>query len=494
MKKKTLNYIQFTKSELDEYTRNKNSCVEQVNNSMHISFPPWGMDNFKDTLLNAVAAKKIGHFDEELNGIVLDVRNIKLEGEMSLLRYDTPELHLTIRADFYVFRPQIGVTLKGIVKHVSQRHVSVLIYRVFNVSIRLQGGKRMRMLLGDEIAFKVKKFDLQNILPYIEGELVEPEGVDSGVSTSEEKIELPTRKVNFSSDSESESETEFKSIVVKNEANKSTKSSTPGTDSSSSESDEDEPPSAPIVVKNEVSKRTKSSTPDSDSSSSESDEKAPPPKPINVKKEKVKKEQLKKAPRSKFESLPSDSDDSGNETHRKKIAEVAGSLMQKMEKAQSPEKIAFSKMPESPSKRKKTSVTVKQEELDGDLRLPPINNQIRELISRYSQSSDTDTSASGSSRKKKKVKTVAKRQSSPESSTVAEKKKARPSTPMKTTQPADSDSDSDEDFDMRLDMNSSITQLLNKLKHDNVESDTSMKRSDTPKRAPEPKKKKSKKQ
>lgn len=240
MKKKTLNYIHFTKSELDTYTRDKNNCVERVNNSMHISFPPWGMNHFKDTLLNSVAARKIGLFDEGLNGIVLDVRNIKLEGDMSLLRYDTPELHLTVWADFYVFKPRVGVTLRGIVKHVSQKHISVLIFRVFNVSIRLiQGTRKKRMQIGDEISFKVKKFDLQNILPYIEGELVNMESVDSGISTSEEKNGPKREKMmepesdSSSSSSESEAEEKVNVGIVKQEKRDSSDSD----DSSDSEDD-----------------------------------------------------------------------------------------------------------------------------------------------------------------------------------------------------------------------------------------------------------------
>uniref|UniRef100_A0A1B0GLB8 RPA43 OB domain-containing protein n=2 Tax=Lutzomyia longipalpis TaxID=7200 RepID=A0A1B0GLB8_LUTLO len=234
--KKIKSYVQFTKAELENYTRDESSCVERMNNTIHIDFPPWGMNNFQDSLISSVATKKIGNFDATLNGIVLDVKNIKLQGDMNLVRYDAPELHLTIQADFYLFKPRTDAILRGIVNHVSRDHISVVIYRVFNVSIKLsQAHGRHRLKIGDEITFKVKKFDLQNILPYIEGDLMDRDSMDSGMSTSEERGEGSNIKYCTDSDWDTDKETtEQPPIAVKTENSKRSQ------DSSSSSDEEDD--------------------------------------------------------------------------------------------------------------------------------------------------------------------------------------------------------------------------------------------------------------
>ncbi|GAB0086791.1 hypothetical protein DMENIID0001_009730 [Sergentomyia squamirostris] len=452
MKKKVLNYIHFTKSELDGYTRDKTSCVECVNNSMHISFPPWGMDDFKETLLNAVAVKKIGLFDAELNGIVLDVRNIKLNGEMSFVRYDTPELHLTIRADFYVFRPQVGAIFRGVVKFNSQKHISVLIYRVFNVSIRLpHANKKQKLQLGTEITFRVKKFDLQNILPYIEGELVDTDSLDSGISTSEEKTQ-PDIKVRTSStessasDSEEESEKEYKPSVRKNDVPEGKRR----VSSSSEDSEEENNQSA---KKKKVSFSPLASEASDSDSESEKEFKAAVG-PIRI--PEVKKNDSTDEDTSESDS---DSDSRVNNTESQKTVVI------KKEPFKSPSPEKHPKVTKQSTKVSIKHESKDNEDEDDDFEMElPINRQIGELINRYSQSEDTDASLSSSSRNKSK------NNSSPVKFSPKHALKKTPSaSPTKKRSPTPSSSSSDEDeedFDVCLDVNTSISALLAKVKQE----------------------------
>lgn len=287
--------FQFTQTQLDGYIKDENSCVKRVPSKMHIGFPPYGLENFKETLLSIISKKKIGSYDDESRGIVLDVRNIKLEGTMSHIRYDSPELHMDIFANFYVFQPHLGALLKGTVKHISKRHVSALIYNVFNVSIRLNGDFMRKLQVNKEISFRVKKFDLQNVLPYIEGELVvsgkdDENGADSGIGDGDRKKPgksadaKPNKKNSFadtadsSSDDDSEDEKAFKSLVVKTESmTKATAASSSSEGESESSEEEEEKPvvPAPILVKKESS--AVHTTSSSDESSD--DEEAPPPIP-----------------------------------------------------------------------------------------------------------------------------------------------------------------------------------------------------------------------
>lgn len=258
MNKTKLKYVKYTKQELDRYVRDKSSCINLVNSEMHIGFPPWGFATFQETLTNIISREKIGKFDPKLNGIVLDVRNIKVFGTSYPVHDDDPINHINIKANFYIFRPRIGATIKGIVKHISHGHVAVIIYRVFNVSIRFNRAQRAQQSfrVDDTISFRIKKFDLQDAMPYIEGELI-PEvhqtktkpqihkifdqddaenenGADSGISTEEtsdkktDKV-VPKPKRHSSSESDSDSGDD---------------------DDSSSGSESDEKPSKNILLEN----------------------------------------------------------------------------------------------------------------------------------------------------------------------------------------------------------------------------------------------------
>lgn len=247
MNKTKLKYVKYTKQELDRYVRDKNSCITLTNSEMHVGFPPWGFANFQETLTNIISRDKIGKFDTKLDGIVLEVRNIKVFGSVYPVHDDDPINHINIKANFYVFQPRIGAVIKGVVKHISHGHVAVIIYRVFNVSIRFnRDGERDSLAINQQISFRIKKFDLHGAMPYIEGELIEmaktntlqtvkkhlkfddddenmANGGDSGISTEENEKRKPKnlkKEVKSSSEessdssSDSEEEDNAKSLMA----------------------------------------------------------------------------------------------------------------------------------------------------------------------------------------------------------------------------------------------------------------------------------------
>lgn len=234
MNKTKFKYVKYTKLELDRYVRDEKSCIKRTNSEIHVGFPPWGFSKFEETLTNIISRDKIGKYDVNLDGIVLEVQNIKVFGSVYPVHDDDPYNHINIRANFYVFQPQIGSIIKGVVKHISHGHVAVIIYRVFNVSIRFDRSSMQDSLeINQKISFHIKKFELQGAMPYIEGELIEidvktknlnkhlkfenddenfaNDGGDSGIST--EETHGPTDKkidseAENSSDSDSDSDSE----------------------------------------------------------------------------------------------------------------------------------------------------------------------------------------------------------------------------------------------------------------------------------------------
>ncbi|XP_068140559.1 DNA-directed RNA polymerase I subunit RPA43 [Drosophila tropicalis] len=167
-------YTKFSSKELEQYAANTESCVRCINTDMHLSMGPYGMASFKSALHELLIRTKVGIYNANLQGIVLGIKNIKVLGHTAALRTDDPTLHLLINADFYVFRPVAGAVLNGVVRHISKHQVSAVIYRVFNTTIRFTNKKQTRegITMDQDIKFRIKDFDISNVMPYIEGELL----------------------------------------------------------------------------------------------------------------------------------------------------------------------------------------------------------------------------------------------------------------------------------------------------------------------------------
>ncbi|XP_017069833.2 LOW QUALITY PROTEIN: DNA-directed RNA polymerase I subunit RPA43 [Drosophila eugracilis] len=167
-------YIKFTAKELEQYASNPESCVRCINTDMHMAMGPYGMASFKHALHELLIRTKVGFYEASLNGIVLGIKNIKVLGHTAGLRADDPTMHLVINANFYVFRPEAGAILNGVVRHISKHHLSAVIYRVFNTTIRFSNNcqGRENIAMDQEIKFRIKSFDISNVMPFIEGELI----------------------------------------------------------------------------------------------------------------------------------------------------------------------------------------------------------------------------------------------------------------------------------------------------------------------------------
>lgn len=174
MVRRIRDYIKYTPDELVKYTETSGSCMKKINTDLHLNLPPSGLGNLKKSIIELIADKKIGLYDQKLQGIILAVRNIKVIGNSGAMRFDDPMIHLNLSADCYYFHPTVGSVVKGTVMHISSRQIGVIIFRVFSVTIRLNENQKQwyGVEMNSEIEFRIKNFDLENMLPYIEGELV----------------------------------------------------------------------------------------------------------------------------------------------------------------------------------------------------------------------------------------------------------------------------------------------------------------------------------
>lgn len=165
-------YIKYSRLELENYTKQPESCVKKINCVEPIRFSPTITTDFKQSILR-ILCRKIGKFDNKLNGIVLDFRNTKILASQSAIRQDSPFSIINVAADFYVFSPQRGAIVTGTVKYISRTSfetlISVVVYRVFNVKVTVKGKIKYELEKNSDIQIRVKDFNFDNVIPFIEG-------------------------------------------------------------------------------------------------------------------------------------------------------------------------------------------------------------------------------------------------------------------------------------------------------------------------------------
>lgn len=175
MAKRLQEYVKYTTRELELYTQTEGSCVRKINTNLHLTMGPFCLADFKHVLMAHLVRSKVGFYDIHLNGIVLDIKKVKVLGKTAAMRADDPRLHININADVYIFQPEEGAELTGVVKHIGPHQVGVILYRVFNANLRVAHKvDKDEVQMEQEVKFRIRKYNLQNVFPYIEGELLTP--------------------------------------------------------------------------------------------------------------------------------------------------------------------------------------------------------------------------------------------------------------------------------------------------------------------------------
>lgn len=199
--------IKFELKELRKLANNKDSCVIEKRVTQNLALQPWCLGNLKDSIKNLLDYK-IGKFDKEFNGILLSYKNLRVLQNIGSIRNDNADIHFQVQADYFIFRPQVGATLKGVVNKKSITHLGVLVHRVFNVVIPRPTEEPGNNWIGSnieegqEVVFQVVVLDLYGALPYIRGKLDErslklgPDGDDDTIEMNSSKS-MKITYVNF---------------------------------------------------------------------------------------------------------------------------------------------------------------------------------------------------------------------------------------------------------------------------------------------------------
>ncbi|XP_063618475.1 DNA-directed RNA polymerase I subunit RPA43 [Cydia splendana] len=168
--------IKFNLKELRKLANDKNSCVVEKKVTQNLALQPWCLSNLQESIKNLLDYK-IGKFDKELNGILLSYKNLRVLTNVGAIRNDGSDIMFQVQADYFIFQPYVGATLKGLVNKKSNTHLGILVHRVFNVVIprptEEPGNEWIGSVVqeGQVVLFRVVVLDLYGALPYIRGEL-----------------------------------------------------------------------------------------------------------------------------------------------------------------------------------------------------------------------------------------------------------------------------------------------------------------------------------
>ncbi|XP_015188418.1 PREDICTED: DNA-directed RNA polymerase I subunit RPA43 [Polistes dominula] len=158
--------------ELEGLLEDENSQVHYERMKKHLALHPFHLNDLSKAL-HEILSSGLNTYDNELKGFLLAYKNPKLLTTLGGVFYDSYFIHIDIEADFYVFRPQVGNLLKGIVHKKGANYIGVLMHKTFNVSIfRPENGEKWPgdvVNIGQEVKFEVTYLDINSRLPFIRG-------------------------------------------------------------------------------------------------------------------------------------------------------------------------------------------------------------------------------------------------------------------------------------------------------------------------------------
>jgi len=152
----------------------KETGIKRIKTSMNLPIPPNQLN--APLPYKAVLDKMLQKYHTELAGFLLGYSDSTKPVQNSGTICDEHSTIWThVRGRFYVFRPEVGQCLEGVVVEKTRDHIGLLLHAIFNISVPIKPNLDTSCLdTGVKVKFKVKRCNLNFSIPYILGELVEP--------------------------------------------------------------------------------------------------------------------------------------------------------------------------------------------------------------------------------------------------------------------------------------------------------------------------------
>ncbi|XP_048730877.2 DNA-directed RNA polymerase I subunit RPA43-like [Ostrea edulis] len=194
-----VNVIKFKEAE-EIMKSQEHSQFVKINKRKRIIFHPCFLGNTRKGIEETLKSER-NLVSDEFGGAVIAYNNIKIQDSLGLIV--DPYIHFDIVADFIVFKPTVGSTMTGMVDRVFKKHVSLLVYGIFNVSISKSESNEHLLTKGSEVEFTVERIYVNNRILFMRGALWSDVAADHG----KKKTKKNQRKV-FTDEEEESMETE----------------------------------------------------------------------------------------------------------------------------------------------------------------------------------------------------------------------------------------------------------------------------------------------
>ncbi|KAG7153609.1 DNA-directed RNA polymerase I subunit RPA43-like [Homarus americanus] len=205
--------IQDTKMALEDYLEEARklaalpeSCIKKVESQLTLLVHPMHYQNLKKGVFEELNALK-KRYSKVLGGIAMAYEDVQVVSSNGWLFDTNPFNHIIIRAQFYIFAPEIGSILEGVVKKKTVNHIGCLVHGMFNVSVPRPMDTSVDSWCGtyveeeDGVKLTITYVSMTNFMPYIKAEL-HPEQVQELLnSKSQDDTPQQNTKIIFDDDS-----------------------------------------------------------------------------------------------------------------------------------------------------------------------------------------------------------------------------------------------------------------------------------------------------
>jgi len=162
--------------ELERLAGEADSGICKVQDEIHIALPAKYLNDMALGLVTFFN-KQVNSYHPKLNGILAGYGKLQLLTNMGRVINEEPQIHVDVRSEFWVFRPEVGCELRGVVTKKSPSHISCLVHGVFNVPCHKptdhQGDSwANNVKVNSQVKLKVVKTDMSQRIPYILGSYV----------------------------------------------------------------------------------------------------------------------------------------------------------------------------------------------------------------------------------------------------------------------------------------------------------------------------------
>ncbi|XP_022341237.2 DNA-directed RNA polymerase I subunit RPA43-like [Crassostrea virginica] len=165
-----MNFSVISFKEAEEIMKStEHSQFVRINKHKRIIFHPRFLGNTRKGVEEALKSER-NLVSEEFGGALIAYNNIQVQQAMGLIV--DPYIHFDIVADFIVFKPTVGSILTGVVHRVFKSHVSLLVYGIFNASIKKSKSNEDQLREGSEVEFKVERIYVNNRILSMHGALL----------------------------------------------------------------------------------------------------------------------------------------------------------------------------------------------------------------------------------------------------------------------------------------------------------------------------------